>query len=177
MLKHTPPTTNPTHGLVTGVWIVVVVVVDAVVVDVVVDDVVVDEVGAGAGGFVVVVVVVELVPPVTGRVVVDVVLDVLLAVVVVLDGLTGGGPLGSLDGTQRPTSGEKKSKNRRGTFAERAAKHTRSVAVALATAAVAVAVGGVEGAHRSHGSSTRSRRWSFTVTGTGGANRTELDDG
>jgi hypothetical protein len=141
---------------------VVLVVVD-VVLDVVVDD------GTGSS-VVVVVVVVEFVPPVTGRPVVDVVLDVLLDVlldVVVLDELTGGG---SLDGTQRPNGGEKKSKKRPGAFAERAAKHTRSPAVAFVGC-------GLDGTHTSHGSSTRTVRWSFTVTGTGGANCTELDDG
>jgi hypothetical protein len=160
------------HGLVTGVvTVVVVVVVDVVVLDVVdvVDVVVVDD---GTGGFVVVVVVVvELVPPVTGRLV-DVVL-VLLDVVVLLDAvvvdeLTGGA--GSLDGTQRPNSGEKKSKKRRGAFAERAPKHTRSPAVAVVGC-------GPDGTHTSHGSSTRTMRLPFTVTGTGGAKRTELDDG
>jgi len=168
-MKHTPFTSVPAQGC----GCVVVVVVDdvvLVVVDVVLDVVVDDGTGSSV---VVVVVVVELVPPVTGRLVVDVVLDVLLDVlldVVVLDELAGGASLGSLDGTQRPSRGEKKSKKRHGAFAARAAKHTRSPAVAFVGC-------GVDGTHTSHGSSTWTVRWSFTVTGTGGANCTELDDG
>ncbi|MGO9876572.1 MAG: hypothetical protein ACLPVY_22580 [Acidimicrobiia bacterium] len=152
------PTSTPAHG-----WV------PDVVVDVVVDDVVDD-----GGGFVVdvvvddggaiVVVVVVLVDDVVvvvddvGAGVVDV-----IVVDVVLD--EGGGSVPWLEGTQSSSSGAKK---RRCEFVTRTGKHTRSIAV--------VAVDEPVGTHNTSGSRTRTENWP-TVTGNGGANRPEVEDG
>jgi hypothetical protein len=170
-MMQTPPINTPAHGCVPVVGRVVVVV-DGGAVVVVLDGggavvVVVAAMVVDVDGFVVVVVLASVVVDVGGFVVVVVPAVVLVAPVVVdvVDELTGGVPA-LVDGTHSP---KPDSKNRRRLGMTRASKHTRSVGPA--------AVGCTpEGVQTSHGSSTRADRPS-TVTGNGGANRTEFREG